>query len=64
MAIEHTIHTREGGLKEVSLYRATAIKVFCTECMGWDSNPKECTAQNCALFPFRGKSQLAFSDKE
>jgi hypothetical protein len=44
---------------EVSLSRTTAIKVFCTECMGDGENPKECTSPLCPLFLFRGKSMIS-----
>ena len=57
----HTIRTRDGGTKEVDIHRARAIKIHCTECMGWDEHPKECTSTKCALFPFRGKSTLAIN---
>lgn len=62
MAKNHSIRTPEGGLMEVTLTPSLAIKCFCTECMGWDSKPGDCTAQNCPLFPFRGKS-LAYRGK-
>ena len=59
--VMHTIRTKDGGTKEVDLFRAQAVKVHCTECMGWDENPSGCTSTKCALFPFRGKSMLAVS---
>jgi len=56
MAVKHKVRTRDAGLKEVNLTRSTAIKTFCTECMGWQSHPKDCVSYNCALYPFRGKT--------
>ena len=40
--------------------RARAVKIFCTECLGFEDHPKDCTANLCPLFPFRGKSTLAY----
>ena len=58
MATKHKIKVRSGKLREVSLTRSMAIKAFCTECLGWEVHPKDCTATECALFPFRGKTNL------
>ena len=58
MAIKHKVRKKNGGLKEVSLTRSTAIKAFCTECLGWQIHPKECESYNCPLWPFRGKTNL------
>lgn len=37
--------------------RAAAIKIFCVECMGGSQGyakaVRECTAPDCALYPFR-----------
>lgn len=57
----HTIRTKDGGTKEVSINRGKAIKLMCTECMGWgEADPKDCTAPLCPLYPFRGKILLAY----
>ncbi len=58
MATKHKVRTKAGGLKDVNLTRSTAIKAFCTECLGWQTHPRECTAYNCSLYPFRGKTNL------
>jgi len=58
MATKHKVRKKDGGLKEVSLTRATAIKAFCTECLGWQTHPRECESYNCTLYPFRGKTNL------
>jgi len=61
MAIKHTIRTKNNGFKEVTLNRSKAIKAFCTECLGFgEVNPKQCTSKYCPLFPFRGKSEIAY----
>lgn len=54
--MKHRIRTADGGTKEFDHYaRARAIKNMCTECMGWDEHPRDCSANLCPLFPFRGK---------
>ena len=54
---KHTVRTRDGGTITLSVFtRGKAIKVFCTECMGWDMHPKECTDPHCPLYPYRGQS--------
>ena len=58
MAVKHTVRTRDGGKKTFdNLTRNKAIAMHCTECMGWGDNPKTCTSPNCALFPFRKKTE-------
>jgi hypothetical protein len=61
--IKHTIRTKNGNLKEVTLIRSLAIKAFCTECLGFgEDDPKNCTSIYCPLYPFRGKTLLAYDD--
>lgn len=57
----HEVKTMEGKLLMVEgLTPKLAIKLFCTECFGYEGNPKKlCTSTHCALFPFRGQSRLA-----
>ena len=39
-----------------------AIKIFCTQCFGYEGNPKKlCTSKYCPLFPFRGQTRVARS---
>jgi hypothetical protein len=57
----HTVRTADGGTIQIAnLSRGRAIKLFCTECLGWETHPKDCTATNCALFPFRGRTLAAY----
>jgi hypothetical protein len=53
----HTVRGYGGGepVEMQGLTRARAIKLHCTECMGWECHPKECTSPLCALYPYRGK---------
>ena len=56
----HTIRTADGGTITTELNRGKAIKAMCTECMGFETNPKECTSKLCPLYPWRGKIMLAW----
>lgn len=60
--MNHTVRTRDAKTKEIKNYtRGKAIKLFCTECLGWgESNPRDCTAPLCPLFPFRKGTQAAY----
>lgn len=62
----HTVRCADGTTKTFPVYksRTLAIKLMCTECLGWSGNPKECTDRKCPLFPFRGKTLAAYSSKE
>ena len=55
--ITHTVRSADYGTKKVAgLTRGMAIKLMCTECMGFDS-PSDCTSPMCPLFPFRGMTR-------
>lgn len=60
--VKHKVKHKNGEVIELNLTRAKAIKVFCTECCGYEYNPKECEIQNCALWPYRGKSEACISN--
>lgn len=60
----HTVRTNSGGTKELKLTRGLAIKLMCTECMGFEQNPVECTEKLCPLYPYRKKSLAAYDKKE
>lgn len=51
---QHTVRTRDGGTVTLTVNRGAAIKLMCTECLGWDTHPRDCTAKLCPLYPFRG----------
>jgi hypothetical protein len=62
---EHTIRSARGkGTVTTELNRSKAIKAYCTECMGWETNPSDCDIKLCPLFPWRGKSLLAWKKTE
>ena len=52
----HVVRCMDGGKKEIKNYfRKKAIKIMCTECMGFEYQyVRECTDKNCPLYPFRG----------
>ena len=53
MQVIHTIRT-PNGLKRLEITRASAIRQFCYECMGWSkAKVKLCTVPDCPLYPFR-----------
>ena len=64
MAVEkHTVRHHDGGEIEVLQYSPQkAIKLMCSECMGWEPEPgktmkqtiQDCTAKLCPLYPHRG----------
>lgn len=59
-----TILCKDGGYKNVEVGLTEAIKINCTECQGWETNPEECININCALFPWRGYTQKGFHSIE
>lgn len=57
--VEHTIRTKNGKLKKVKITKNIAIKLMCTECLGYgEAHPSECSSVNCPLYPFRGKTLM------
>lgn len=65
MAINHTIRHKDGGTVEIkNMTRNDAIRLMCTECMGWESLPKDCTSQFCPLFPYRGRKLASVLTKK
>ena len=55
--LTHTVRCKDGRLVNFLRYgRKLAMACFCTECLGWETNPSECTAPLCPLFPYRVKT--------
>jgi single-strand DNA-binding protein len=52
---EHTVRAHDGGTVTLrrTYGRGLAIRLFCTECLGWDTHPKHCTGTTCPLYPYR-----------
>lgn len=61
----HTVRARSiNETVEIKNYtRGKAIKIFCTECLGWGDHPNDCTSTLCPLFPFRGRTLMAYGSK-
>ena len=55
-SVYHTVRTADGRYKELKLTRKLAMSAMCTECMGFEGNPADCTSKFCPLFPFRVKT--------
>jgi len=52
--IKHSIRSKEGGVKVISLTPLKAIRYQCHECMGWSAHAiKRCTGKLCCLYPYR-----------
>jgi hypothetical protein len=64
--VHHEIPKAPDGheMIEVELTRATAIKAFCSECLGWETHPRDCTSTHCPLYPFRGRTLLAYGHEK
>ena len=56
-AITHTVRAKDGGTVTFKNYtRAMADRIGCTECLGWEGDPKDCTSPLCPHFPFRKRT--------
>ena len=52
--IKHTIRSKDGGTKVVTLTAIKAIRNHCMECMGWSPlEVKNCSNQLCSMYPYR-----------
>ena len=52
---KHTVRHADGGTITIENYsRTKAIRLMCSECMGFESDTKGCTDYKCPLFPYRG----------
>lgn len=61
--IKHSVRSNIGTFIDVDINKGRAIKIMCTECMGYKENPDECTDFHCPLFPFKKKTRIAFVRK-
>lgn len=52
----HTVRTADGRYTVLRLTRKLAMAALCTECMGFEDNPADCTSYSCPLYPFRAKT--------
>lgn len=57
--ITHTVRHRDGGTVTIERYsRTKAIKLWCSECMGFEEDVLECTDKKCPFFPFKRRTTL------
>ena len=52
----HAVRTSSGGQRMLRYGKKQAIRLKCTECLGWETHPNDCTGVLCPLYPFRGKT--------
>ena len=57
--IRHTIRTSTGCYRELNLTRKLAMAAYCTECMGYEDNPINCTSTCCPMYPWRAKTGVS-----
>lgn len=51
----HTVRHKDGKTITIKNYTPkTAILLCCSECEGFESDPRKCTVKLCPLWPFRG----------
>jgi len=60
----HYVRTKDGGLTALKLTRGLAIKLFCVECLGWETNPADCGHTVCSLYPYRGNTRASHHGDE
>jgi len=54
----HTVKHKDGGTVTIENYSMKkAILLCCSECEGFESDPRKCNVKNCPLFPFKGMTQ-------
>ena len=52
---EHTIRHKDGKTVTIKNYTVKkAVLLNCSECEGFESDPRQCTDKLCPLWPFRG----------
>ena len=53
---QHTVRCADGRLLSLRLTRKLAMAACCTECMGFESGPQDCTSKLCPMWPYRAKT--------
>ena len=59
--MNHTVRHEDGGTVEIKgMTRGKAIKLMCTECMGFNGEEvRQCNSRMCPLYPYKGASLAA-----
>ena len=63
LKVTHTVRMRDGTTKALTYGRNMAIKLLCTECLGFEGDPKDCTCPLCPVYPFRGRTLASQGSK-
>lgn len=60
------IRNRKGNIISIPrLSRSDAIKLFCTQCLGYENHPKDCKVDTCPLYFYRGITRIGqISDEQ
>lgn len=54
----HTVRHKDGGKVTIKNYTISkAIKNCCSDCCGFETDPRECNEKTCELYPYRGYSK-------
>lgn len=61
-ATPHTVLAKSGAKMQVKLTARKAIKLHCTQCMGYEGDPKECGIETCPLYLYRGKTLITYKN--
>ena len=55
----HTIRHKDGGTITIKNYSITkAVRLNCSECCGFEDDPRKCPDKLCPLFPFKDYTML------
>ena len=52
----HVVRSADKRYVAIPATRRSCMAAMCMECMGWESDPKDCTAPLCPLYPFRRRT--------
>jgi hypothetical protein len=65
---EHTVEHKDGGTVTIKNYTAKkAVLLYCSWCMGFESDPRQCTDKLCPFWPFRGytsKNRVRYDEEK
>jgi hypothetical protein len=58
-SVVHTVRTADRGSVQIAHYTLRkAVACMCTECMGFEDSPVDCTSPMCPLYPYRRKTRM------
>lgn len=56
---DHTVRHKDNGTITIKNYNIQkAVKLYCSECCGFESDPRDCLDHLCPLYPYRGYTML------